>query len=199
VRVGLRAAPQAGDNQCMDLQKNHRSQRGFTLIELMLVVVLIGIMSSIAIPFYTRASARAYRSEAQGTLSKLELYFRNTYQNLGTFKGPSIVLLPDVMPDPGNTVPIGQGFDWKPVPGHGWDDLPFPPQGDIRMRYLYQVDATGTVVTLFAYGSFPGFGGTTSSAPNGAAYNYSYKEVLVGNGNSVVVDDQQTVEFPISF
>ena len=165
----------------------------------MLVVVIIGIMSSLAIPYYMKASARAYRSEMQVTLSKLELYFRNIYQNQGNFNGPSVVANADVMPDPNNTIPIGQGADWKPVQGHGWDDLPFPPQGNIRMRYLYVVDATGTTVTLFGYGNFPGFGSATRTAPNGAAYNYSYKEVLVGSGQNVIIDPAQTQEYPISF
>jgi prepilin-type N-terminal cleavage/methylation domain-containing protein len=196
VRVGLHGAAWSGDNRGMNQKTKRPAQRGFTLIEIMLVVVIIGIISSLAIPYYTRASARAYRSESLLVLSKLELYFRSTYQNLGTFNGPSIVASPDVMPDPGNTVPIGQGVEWKPVAGHGWDDIPFPPQGNIRMRYVYQVDLTGTVVTLFAYGNFPGFGSASKSAPNGAPYNYSYKEVLVTSGNNVVIDDIQTAESP---
>jgi prepilin-type N-terminal cleavage/methylation domain-containing protein len=174
-------------------------QRGFTLIELMLVVVIIGIVSSLAIPYYVKASARAYRSEMQVTLSKLELYFRSIYQNQGNFMGTSVVVTPDVMPDPGNTVPIGQGAEWKPVTGHGWDDIPFPPSGNIRMRYLYAVDSTGTTVTLFAYGNFPGLGTASRTAPNGAAYNYSYKEVINGSGSGVSIDPAQTQEYPVSF
>src|SRR6202012_5990802 len=103
---------------------NRRRQRGFTIIELMLVVVIIGIMSSLAIPNYQKASARALRSEMQVTMYKLELYFRNIYQNQGNFNGPSVVANADVMPDPTNTIPVGQGADWKPVSGHGWDDMP---------------------------------------------------------------------------
>jgi prepilin-type N-terminal cleavage/methylation domain-containing protein len=78
----------------MDLKSRRRRQQGFTLIEVMLVVVIIGIISSLAIPFYSRASARAYRAESQIVLSKLELYFRNTYQSNGTFIGPYIIAAP---------------------------------------------------------------------------------------------------------
>jgi prepilin-type N-terminal cleavage/methylation domain-containing protein len=174
----------------MNQKKKRRAPRGFTLIEVMLVVVIIGIMSSIAIPFYTRASARAYRSEALITISKLELYFKNIYENQGNYNGPSVLSpdskppgSPDVMPDPGNAVAVGQGADWKPVTGHGWDDIPFPPQGDIRMRYLYTVNNSTTPpqVTLEACGSFPGFGPTNIVfGGSGAKCNYRYTKVLQG-------------------
>lgn len=42
-----------------------RSQRGFTLIELMIVVVVIAILSAVAYPSYQSYMARARRSDAQ--------------------------------------------------------------------------------------------------------------------------------------
>lgn len=42
----------------------NRAAQGFTLIELMIVVVIIGILSSIALPAYTDYTARAQASEA---------------------------------------------------------------------------------------------------------------------------------------
>lgn len=66
-------------------------QRGFTLIELMVVVALIAILAAIAYPSYTQYVQRGRRSEARTALLNLmqqeERYFtqHNTYQtfNLG--------------------------------------------------------------------------------------------------------------------
>jgi prepilin-type N-terminal cleavage/methylation domain-containing protein len=184
----------------MGSKKTVKAERGFTLIELMLVVVIIGIMSALAIPLYFRATAKAYRSEALITISKLEIYFKNIYENQGNYAGPYVIANPDVMPDPNNTVALGQGVDWTVVPGHGWDDIPFPPQGDIRMRYLYSVNNSATpvpTVTFTACGSFPGFGaGVYAMGSHGLLCNYLYTEVMQG----VYVDANTGVtELPQSF
>jgi prepilin-type N-terminal cleavage/methylation domain-containing protein len=51
--------------------RNLRNSKGFTLIELMIVVVIIGILAAIAIPKFGQASDRAKEKEADGILKQV--------------------------------------------------------------------------------------------------------------------------------
>ena len=51
--------------------RNLRNRQGFTLIELMIVVVIIGILAAIAIPKFTQVSNSAKQAEAEPILKQL--------------------------------------------------------------------------------------------------------------------------------
>jgi general secretion pathway protein G len=62
-----------------DLQmRTYRSQRGFTLVEILIVVIILGILAAIVIPQFTSASQDARKnslaSQLQTLRSQIELY-----------------------------------------------------------------------------------------------------------------------------
>ena len=164
-----------------------RQDRGFTIVELMIAVALIGIIASLAIPNYLKFTARSQRAEMQETVSKMKLYFKNTYDNTGTFitpNTPNAGTASAVNPDP-TAAALGQPAAWDNQRA-GWTDLPFPPEGSLRMRYLYTPDLDH--VTIDVCGNFPGLGAPGSVACAVAGSNYHYSEVLLPNGTSDITE-----------
>ena len=64
-------------------------QQGFTLIELMIVVAIIGILAAVAIPSYQDYTARAQVSEAMSLTSGMKTGLSEWYADRGSF--PSTV------------------------------------------------------------------------------------------------------------
>ena len=59
-------------------------QKGFTLIELMIVIAIIGILAAIAIPAYQNYVIRAQATEGSSIVGGLETAFDECYANAGT-------------------------------------------------------------------------------------------------------------------
>jgi len=51
--------------------RTKRMQRGFTLIELMITVAVIGILTAIALPSYTSHIRKSHRADAQSALMNI--------------------------------------------------------------------------------------------------------------------------------
>src|SRR5258708_21863873 len=60
-------------------------QKGFTLIELMIVVAIIGILAAIAIPAYQTYTIRAQESEALGFADAAKVAVAESYTASGTW------------------------------------------------------------------------------------------------------------------
>jgi len=57
----------------------HSIQKGFTLIELMIVVAIIGILAAVAFPSYQDQVRKTRRAEVQANLMELASYMERTF------------------------------------------------------------------------------------------------------------------------
>jgi type IV pilus assembly protein PilE len=65
----------------------HRSNRGFTLIEIMIVIAIIGIVMTIAAPSFTEYLKKGRRAEVAGLLSEQAQILERYYSQKNVYTG----------------------------------------------------------------------------------------------------------------
>ncbi len=69
-----------------------RSTHGFSLIELLVVLVIMGIVSAIALPSYTQHVQRGHRAEAIAALLEAQHFMERYYSAQGRYDGSAEAL-----------------------------------------------------------------------------------------------------------
>ena len=71
-----------------------RNQNGFTLVELMITIVIVGVLASVAIPLYQANVKRAKASEADAALGSVRTAMRVYYAENGSYPTQVTYLAP---------------------------------------------------------------------------------------------------------
>jgi prepilin-type N-terminal cleavage/methylation domain-containing protein len=97
----------------MNTQNPHRNEKGFTLIELMLVVAIIGILAVVAIPLFGGLVKRSKTTEVKSCLGEIRMLEEAFFAETDTYIGcPPMQDIPaglhtDGDADRDNMAPIG--------------------------------------------------------------------------------------------
>ena len=123
-----------------------RKRRGFTLIEMMIVVAIIALLATIAIPNYISFQYRAKTSEAKSNLGSIR-----TCEE--AYKAENDVYLACAV----NPAAIAAGVkgDWV-ADQAGWIDIGFEPKGQIYYQYQVTVGSPATTFLAYARGDLDG-------------------------------------------
>ncbi len=71
----------------MTIFYNNKQKNGFSLVELMVVVAIIGILASIAVPSFKEFKFRAEKAEVRSNLAAFHQSSKGTYINYGFYPG----------------------------------------------------------------------------------------------------------------
>jgi len=67
------------------MKKSLRNQAGFTLVELMIVIVIVGILAAVAVPIYQSNIKKAKMSECDAALGTIRTALRVSYAEKGVY------------------------------------------------------------------------------------------------------------------
>ena len=154
-----------------------QAARGFTLIELMISVAIVGLLSSVAIPQYGRATLRARAAERDTIMETMARAINDVVsQQQAVPANSGTSWIGDANP-PGTSGTTKRMFVWT---RRGWNQLPLFVEGDAYYSYSFVADdpaPRGANVTLSvtADGDLDGDGVHSIKTNTFRAIGYSFK------------------------
>jgi prepilin-type N-terminal cleavage/methylation domain-containing protein len=115
------------------MTRGTRRAVGFTLIELMIGVAIVGLMASVAIPNYARLTARSKSAERAAVMKAILRGIENLYVRNGS------VVVDGTAPNPATYGLTKHALD--PLVSPGWRTLLNTIEIDGRLYYSYQFTA----------------------------------------------------------
>ena len=138
-------------------RKTTTNNAGLTLVELMIVVALIGVLATIAIPSFLTYQARSRRAESYSNLAAMASSQKALLATNGQFHDSG-----NSWPDPSST-PEGvlgiHTMQWDAASEAAFADLGWAPEGNVYYSYMsYVCCASGLCFTATAFGDVDGDG-----------------------------------------
>jgi len=120
-----------------------KQRKGFTLIELMIVVAIIGILAAIAIPNFLRFQLKAKTSEGKTNLAAIRTAEQSFYSEFGIYVSAGVSPL-DTLQNLKTTFVNEDGV------ADGFDQLGWLPEGQVFFNYAVATDVTSYIATAGA-------------------------------------------------
>ena len=124
------------------------TRAGFTLIEMLIVVSIIGILSAIAIPLFSKQQLRTKSTEAKTNLSAIRVAQQSNFSELGLYQAAGAE--PEIIP---GTQPTD--FD---VAGSDLAEIGWAPEGRVYFSYAIAIAADASGFTADAAADIDGDG-----------------------------------------